>query len=158
MEQHANEQKSSLSSLVFGLGKEEYAIDILLVQELCGYGKVTHLANTPDYFMGVVNLRGVIVPLIDLRVRFGFASPSYNDSTVVVMLTLSGKTTGIVVDSVADVVTLGDAQIKPSPDMTQSSAAYMRAIAVLEERMIIMLDIAALVNDLCPQQAALLAA
>jgi len=158
MEQHTNEEKSSLSSLVFGLGKEEYAIDILLVQELCGYGKVTQLANTPDYFMGVVNLRGVIVPLIDLRVRFGFASPSYNDSTVVVMLTLSGKTTGIVVDSVADVVTLGDAEIKPSPDMSQSSAAYMRAIAVVEERMIIMLDIAALVNDLCPQQAELLVA
>lgn len=158
MEQHSNEQRSSLSSLVFGLALEEYAIDILLVQELCGYGKVTHLANTPDYFMGVVNLRGVIVPLIDLRVRFGFPSPSYNDSTVVVMLALSGKTTGIVVDSVADVVTLGNAQIKPSPDLTQSSAAYMQAIAIVEERMIIMLDIEALLNDLYPQQAELLLA
>lgn len=149
MELVAKEQ-FRLSSLVFGLGKEEYAINILAVQELCGYSRVTQLANTPDYFKGVVNLRGIIVPLIDLRIHFSFPEASYNDSTVVIMITLSGKTTGIVVDSVADVVTLDSAQVKPAPELSGSSAAYIHSIASVDDRMIIMLNIEALVRDLCP--------
>ncbi|MYM33476.1 chemotaxis protein CheW [Duganella sp. FT94W] len=157
MELLAKEQSQS-SSLVFGLGQEAYAINILAVQELCGYSRVTELANTPDYFKGVVNLRGIIVPLIDLRIHFGFSAPSYNDSTVVIMITLCGKTTGIVVDSVADVVTLDSAQVKPAPELGGGSAAYMPAIASVDDRMIIMLNIEALVRDLCPAQAEPLAA
>lgn len=154
----SEKEQSRLSSLVFGLGKEEYAINILAVQELCGYSRVTELANTPDYFKGVVNLRGIIVPLIDLRIHFGVSEPSYNASTVVIIITLSGKTTGIVVDSVADVVTLNTTQVKPAPQVSGASITYMPAIASLEERMIIMLDIDALVRDLCPAHSEALAA
>lgn len=134
--------KTSQSSLIFGIAEEEYAINILLVQELCGYGRVTQLANSPAYLMGVVNLRGVIVPLIDLRVRFGVADPSYNASTVVVILILNGRTTGIVVDSVSDVVTLEPEQIKPPPEVgAVLDANLITGIASVGDRMLILLDI-----------------
>ena len=90
--------------LVFGLGKEEYAIDIGLVQEIRGYGAVTHMANAPAFLKGFIHLRGSIVPLIDLRIALGQAEPAYDASTVVIILIFAHGATGIVVDRVADVV------------------------------------------------------
>lgn len=152
------EQQPGHGNLVFGMGSEEYAIDILTVQELCGYSRVTELANTPAYFKGVVNLRGTIVPLIDLRIHFGLSEPNYDDTTVVIMVTLNGTTTGLVVDRVADVVTLDASQIKPAPALQGSSSAYIAAIASVDDRMLIMLDVATLIRDLCPAHTEPLAA
>jgi purine-binding chemotaxis protein CheW len=146
-----NEQ-SARSNLVFGLGAEEYAIDIALVQELRGYDQVTRLANAPDYLKGVINLRGVIVPLIDLRIRLGLAVPTYNATTVVIILATPEHTTGIVVDSVADVVNLEPGQIKPAPQLR-----HVLAIASVEQRMLIMLDIGAMLRGLTTEPEALAA-
>lgn len=143
----------SNSNLIFGLGAEEYAIDIALVQELRGYGSVTRLADAPAYMTGVINLRGIIVPLIDLRIRFGNPAPSYNDTTVVVILIMHGKTTGIVVDRVADVVNLEPDQIKPAPQLRQGGAEHVLAIASVEQRMLILLDIEALLDGLTMHDA-----
>ncbi|WP_341865509.1 chemotaxis protein CheW [Janthinobacterium svalbardensis] len=101
--------------LVFGLGNEEYAIDIGLVQEIRGYGAVTRMANAPAFLKGFIHLRGSIVPLIDLRIALGQAEPAYDASTVVIILIFAHGATGIVVDRVADVVPLAPAQIKPPP-------------------------------------------
>jgi purine-binding chemotaxis protein CheW len=151
-----NEQ-SARSNLVFGLGAEEYAIDIALVQELRGYDQVTRLANAPDYLKGVINLRGVIVPLIDLRIRLGLAVPTYNATTVVIILATPEHTTGIVVDSVADVVNLEPGQIKPAPQLRHGASEYVLAIASVEQRMLIMLDIGAMLRGLTTEPEALAA-
>ena len=146
-------------ALVFGLGGEEYAIDIGLVQELRGYAAVTALANTPAYFKGVINLRGVIVPLVDLRLRFGQRAVGYDASTVVVVLNLAQHTVGIVVDHVADVVTLDAEQIKPAPQCGGAiDTAHLLGLATLDERLLILLDIAALLAGASIIPAELLAA
>jgi purine-binding chemotaxis protein CheW len=92
--------------LSFRLGSEEYGIDILRVQEIRSFETCTHLANTPGFIKGVVNLRGVIVPIIDLRLKFGLAEAAFNDSTVTIVLTVAGRVVGVVVDSVSDVLQL----------------------------------------------------
>lgn len=128
--------------LVFGLGTEEYAISIQQVQELRGYTTVTQIANAPDYLKGVINLRGVIVPIIDMRIKLGNATPTYDATTVVVVLNLSDTVTGIVVDRVSDVLSLSDAQMKPAPQMTSAiNAGHIRGIGTLGERMLIVVDI-----------------
>jgi purine-binding chemotaxis protein CheW len=145
--------------LVFGLGAEEYAVDIGLVQELRGYEAVTALANAPAYFKGVVNLRGVIVPLVDLRLRFGQREVGYDATTVVVVLNLAQHTVGIVVDRVADVVTLGAGQVKPAPQCGGAiDAAYLLGLATLDERLLILVDIGAMLAGAGIVPAALLAA
>ncbi len=95
-----------LEFLVFTLGQEEYGVDIQKVQELRAYEPVTYIANSPDFMKGVVNLRGVIVPIIDLRIKLNIGTPTYDQFTVVIILQLAGKTMGMVVDSVSDVTTL----------------------------------------------------
>lgn len=146
-------------ALVFGLGGEEYAIDIGLVQELRGYAAVTALANTPAYFKGVINLRGVIVPLVDLRLRFGQRAVGYDATTVVVVLNLAQHTVGVVVDHVADVVTLAAEQIKPAPQCGGAiDNAYLLGLATLDERLLILLDIAAMLAGAGIVPAQLLAA
>src|SRR5271165_4520809 len=106
-----------LEVLAFRLGSEEYAIDIQNVNELRGYEMVTRIANAPEFMKGVVNLRGVIVPIVDMRIKFNFANPLYNQLTVVIIINVSGRTMGIVVDSVSDVITLTVDQMKPAPVM-----------------------------------------
>lgn len=132
------------SNLVFNLGAEEYAIDIALVRELRGYGRVTRLAGAPPCMMGVVNLRGVIVPLIDLRIRLGRPAPSYGETTVVIILAVDGGTTGIVVDGVADVIDLAPEQIKPAP--RQGVDGHVLGVAAVDERLLMLLDIGALLR------------
>src|SRR5882672_7883397 len=102
--------------LSFQLGAEEYGIDILRVQEIRAYEKATRMPNTPAYIKGVINLRGVIVPVIDLRMKFGLDSAEYNEMTVVVVLNLAHRTVGIVVDSVSDVLALAAGDIRPAPE------------------------------------------
>ena len=98
--------------LTFRLGEEEYGIDILKVQEIRGYEQPTRIANAPSFIKGVVNLRGVIVPIVDMRLKFGLGSAEYNDFTVVIILNLGARVVGMVVDSVSDVMALSPEQIR----------------------------------------------
>ena len=128
--------------LSFRLGGEEYAISILKVQEIRGYDAVTRIANAPDYLKGVVNLRGIIVPVVDMRLKFNVGTATYDAFTVVIVLNINNHTIGMVVDSVSDVVTLTPDQIKPAPDLGASvSGEYLRGLGTVGERMLILLDI-----------------
>ncbi|WP_295993678.1 chemotaxis protein CheW [Rugamonas sp.] len=145
-------------TLVFGLGREEYAIDIGLVQELRGHDNVTRLANAPDYVKGFINLRGVIVPLLDLRIKFGLAAPACDATTVVVILDLGLRTVGVVVDRVTEVVDLMPNQLRPAPAIGGGiDTGHVLAIATLDERMLILVDIGRLLGgflDAAPERLA----
>ncbi len=132
--------------LTFRLGSEEYGIDILRVQEIRSYEVPTRIANSPSFIKGVVNLRGVIVPVVDLRIKLGCQQVAYNDFTVVIVLNVKGRIVGAVVDSVSDVLELPLGELKPSPEMNSSAAdnAYVTGIASVGERMLILMDIQAL--------------
>ncbi len=134
--------------LTFRLGGEEYGIDILRVQEIRSYEVPTRIANSPHFIKGVVNLRGVIVPVVDLRIKLGCEKAEYNDFTVVIVLNVKGRIVGAVVDSVSDVLELPEADLKASPEMNSSAAdnAYVTGIASVGERMLIMMDIQALMS------------
>ncbi|MFN3752082.1 MAG: chemotaxis protein CheW [Thiobacillus sp.] len=128
--------------LAFTLGREEYGIDILRVQELRGYEPVTRIANAPDFIKGVVNLRGTIIPIVDLRIKFRLGEAVYDQFTVVVVLNIAGRIVGIVVDSVSDVTTLTPGQIKPPPEMgTVFDADCLIGLGSIDERMLILVDI-----------------
>jgi purine-binding chemotaxis protein CheW len=128
--------------LVFVLGGEEYGVDILKVQEIRGYEKVTPIPSAPAYLKGVVNLRGAIVPVIDLRVKFGMAEPRYDSFTVVVILRLAGRVVGIVVDGVSDVVQLAASDVKAAPELgAMVDCSFLAGLATRNERMILLLDI-----------------
>ena len=128
--------------LAFTLGAEEYGIDILKVQELRGYEPPTRIANVPGFIKGVINLRGLIIPIVDMRIKFGLGDASYEDTTVVVILNFHGRIVGMVVDSVSDVTTLAPDQIRPAPAMTSAlDEAYLIGLGALDERMLILIDI-----------------
>jgi len=128
--------------LAFTLGKEEYGIDILKVQEIRGYESVTRIANAPEFIKGVVNLRGTIVPIVDMRIKFNLGAPVYDQFTVVIILNIDGRVVGMVVDSVSDVTTLAPDQIRPAPEMgTVFNANYLIGLGTIEERMLILVDI-----------------
>jgi purine-binding chemotaxis protein CheW len=137
-----------LEVVTFKLGEEEYGIDIQKVQELRGYDAVTRIANAPDYIKGVVNLRGIIVPIIDMRIKFKLGEPTYDQFTVVIVLNIGGRVVGMVVDSVSDVITLTAEQIKPAPEMgSVLDADYLIGLGTLEERMLILVDIDRLMSS-----------
>ena len=128
--------------LTFTLGSEEYGIDILKVQEIRGYEAVTRIANTPAFIKGVVNLRGTIVPIVDLRIKFNLGEVEYNQFTVVIILNVSGRVVGIVVDSVSDVIALADEQIRPAPEFAgEIESDYITGLGTAGERMLILVDI-----------------
>ncbi|HUW27498.1 MAG TPA: chemotaxis protein CheW [Sulfuriferula sp.] len=134
--------------LAFTLGKEEYGIDILKVQEIRGYEPVTRIANAPDFIKGVVNLRGIIVPIVDMRIKFNLGEPTYDQFTVVIILTIAGRVMGMVVDSVSDVTTLSPEQIKAPPEMgTTFDSNYLIGLGTLDERMLILVDIDKLMSS-----------
>lgn len=134
--------------LIFTLGAEEYGIDILKVQEIRGYDQVTRIANTPAFIKGVTNLRGVIVPIIDLRIKFAQTNIEYNDNTVVIVLNLERRVVGIVVDGVSDVLSLTADQIRPAPEFAVTLATeYLTGLGALEERMLILVNIEKLLNS-----------
>ncbi|EIV6852849.1 chemotaxis protein CheW [Klebsiella aerogenes] len=134
--------------LIFTLGNEEYGIDILKVQEIRGYDQVTRIANTPDFIKGVTNLRGVIVPIIDLRVKFAQQGVSYDENTVVIVLNFGQRVVGIVVDGVSDVLSLSAEQIRPAPEFAVTLATeYLTGLGALGERMLILVDIEKLLSS-----------
>ena len=127
--------------LTFKLAGEEYGVGILTVQEIRGWSSVTKVPHTPSWLLGVINLRGVVVPIIDLRVKF-HASAEYNDTTVVIILTVATRVVGVVVDGVSDVITLGAAQIKPAPSLgSGSDTSHIIGFGTLDERMRILMDV-----------------
>jgi purine-binding chemotaxis protein CheW len=128
--------------LSFKLGAEEYGIDILKVQEIRGYEKPTRMANVPAYILGVVNLRGIIVPIIDLRIKFKLESAGYDEFTVVIIVNLSGRVLGFVVDGVSDVISLGGEQIKPKPEFSATiDTDHIVGLGTIDQRMLILVDI-----------------
>ena len=142
--EHAVNDSEMLS---FRLGKEEYGISILKVQEIRGYEAPTRLANAPAFLKGVINLRGRIVPVVDMRIKFGFANPAYDGLTVVIILNIGQHVIGMVVDSVSEVVSLSADQIRPAPSMGSLDAGYLRGLGTVGERMLILLDIDALMQS-----------
>lgn len=146
--QPANPIPASLEFLAFTLGQEEYGIDIQKVQELRGYDTVTRIANAPEFVKGVVNLRGIIVPIIDMRIKFNLGTPTYDQFTVVIILNIGGRIMGMVVDSVSDVITLTHEQLKPAPQMgSVVETDYLLGLGTIEERLLILLDIEKLMSS-----------
>lgn len=134
--------------LTFTLGSEEYAIDILKVQEIRGYEQPTLIANSPPFIKGVINLRGIIVPIVDLRIKFKLGKIEYTPFTVVVILNVAGRVIGAVVDSVSDVISLNRSQIRQAPDFSGSfDTKYILGLASLDSRMMIVTDIERLMTS-----------
>lgn len=134
--------------LTLRLGGEEYAIDILRVQEIRSYEEPTRMVNAPPFIKGVINLRGVIVPIVDLRLKLNIEDASYNEFTVVIILNIRGTVIGAVVDAVSDVVTLSAQSIKPAPQFDAAiDARFITGLAALDGRMLIVMNMDALMNN-----------
>ena len=132
--------------LTFTLGSEEYGIDILKVQEIRGYEAVTTIANSPEFIKGVVNLRGIIVPIVDMRIKFKLGTVTYDETTVVIILNVANRVVGMVVDGVSDVTTLMADEIKPAPEFgTDMNTKFIQGLGTVEGRMIILVDIKKLI-------------
>ena len=128
--------------LTFTLGSETYGVDILKVQEIRGYDTVTRIPDAPEFIKGVINLRGAIVPIIDLRIKFRLADVKYDEFTVVIILNVARRIVGVVVDSVSDVTQLTPEQIKPTPEFgSQLDTRYISGLGTIEDRMLILVDI-----------------
>ncbi|TDO96345.1 chemotaxis protein CheW [Marinomonas balearica] len=148
IEADATSQALAEELLTFVLGDETYALDIMAVKEIRGYEDSTKIANTPDYIKGVINLRGDIVPIVDLRIKFSIGEPVYNEWTIVIMLNVGSRIVGIVVDAVSDVVTLNEENIKPPPEFgTAFDSRYLRGLATVDDHMIIIVNIDELISS-----------
>jgi purine-binding chemotaxis protein CheW len=134
--------------LSFRLGAEEYGIDILKVQEIRGWEPPTAIANTPPFIKGVINLRGVIVPIVDLRLKFNLGEAKYDQFTVVIILSVAKRVVGAVVDAVSDVITLGSQQIKAAPEFGAAlETRFITGLGTVDDRMLILLDIERLMTS-----------
>ena len=134
--------------LSFRLGKEEYGMEILKVQEIRSWEQPTTIANAPAFIKGVINLRGVIVPIVDMRIKFNLGSAAYDQFTVVIILNVAGRIVGMVVDSVSDVITLAAEQIRPAPDFSSTfDTQYITGLGTVENRMLILVDIEKLMTS-----------
>ena len=139
---------SSNEYLTFTLGNEEYGIDILKVQEIRGYDAVTAIANTPAFIKGVINLRGIIVPIVDMRIKFNLGQVTYDHLTVVIILNIAKRVVGMVVDGVSDVISLTPEQIRPAPQFSATlDTQYLKGLGAVEERMLILVDIEELMTS-----------
>ena len=133
--------------LAFKLGSEEYGIDILRVQEIRSYEPPTRMANAPEFIKGVINLRGVIVPIIDMRLKFKLGKVDYDAFTVVIVLNIGKQVIGMVVDGVSDVITLTPDQLRPVPAFSSAiDSNHVMAIGSVQDRMLILLDIEKLMS------------
>ena len=145
----AGHQTLALSEfLAFKLGDEEYGIDILRVQEIRSFEHPTRMANAPEHILGVVNLRGVIVPILDMRIKFNLSAVNYDTFTVVIILNIGTRVVGMVVDGVSDVITLTPEQLRPVPELSSAIGSdHLLAIGSLENRMLILIDIEKLMSS-----------
>ncbi|XZG70681.1 chemotaxis protein CheW [Chitinibacteraceae bacterium HSL-7] len=144
----AQDNATGSEYLVFTLGQEEYGIDILKVQEIRGYDAVTRIANAPEFIKGVINLRGSIVPIVDLRVKFKLGQITYDQFTVVIIVNVSQRVIGIVVDGVSDVIALTGEQTRPAPEFGATlDTEFIRGLGTIDTRMIILADIEKLLSS-----------
>lgn len=134
--------------LSFVLGDEHYALDITTVKEIRGYEQVTKIANAPAFIKGVINLRGDIVPIVDLRIKFNVGEATYNDFTIVIMLNIQERIVGIVVDGVSDVIRLSEEQVLPPPEFGVAfDSRYLHGLADVDEKMVILVNIESLITS-----------
>jgi purine-binding chemotaxis protein CheW len=135
-------ETASAQYLTFALGDEEYGVEILKVQEIRGYAPITPIPNTPPHVMGVMNLRGAIVPVVDLRRTLGMPATDYTPFTVIVVVTVGTRAMGLIVDAVSDVLDVGRAEMQATPDFgTQVDARFVRGLARVGGKLVILLDI-----------------
>lgn len=133
--------------LTFTLGSEHYGLDIMKVKEIRGYEPVTRIANAPPFIKGVLNLRGDIVPIVDLRLKFSVGDAVYNNFTIVIMLQIGERIVGIVVDSVSDVINIDSDQVKPPPEFGVAfDSQYLHGLVPVNDNMVILLNIEKLVS------------
>lgn len=141
MSQSISDTHTTTQYLTVNLAEEEYGIDILAVREIRGWTPVTRIPQAPQYVLGVLNLRGAIVPVIDLRLRFGLSREAYSATTVTVIITVASRLFGIVVDAVSDVLDIEDTHLRPVPDMgTAVDTEYLKGLTSIGERMVLLLD------------------
>jgi purine-binding chemotaxis protein CheW len=134
--------------LTFVLGDEQYGVEILKVQEIRGYSAVTPIPNTPAHIKGVINLRGTVVPVVDLRTKFSMALAEYNKFTVIIVVTVGQKVTGLVVDAVSDVLDIPAVEMRVAPDLGASvDTRFISGVATIGERMTVLLDIDRLLSE-----------
>jgi len=144
----ATREEAGREYLTFSLGGEEYAVNILQVQEIRAYERVTRIANMPAFIKGVMNLRGAVVPVVDLRVRFNVGNAEYGASTIVIVINIGPRTIGMVVDGVSDVVSLKASDVRPAPQIAGVLAAeFLEGVAILDQRMLIIVDINGLMSS-----------
>jgi len=154
MSQSFTDVNATTQYLTVNLAQEEYGIDILAVREIRGWTPVTRIPQAPHYVLGVLNLRGAIVPVLDLRLRFGLSREDYNATTVTVVVTVAGRLFGIVVDAVSDVLDVENSHLRPVPDMgTAVDTEYLKGLTSIGERMVLLLDADKLLQ---PQDAQIL--
>lgn len=128
--------------LTFSLGEEEYGVEILKVQEIKGYSAITPIPNTPPYIKGVMNLRGAIIPVVDLRGKLGMAETTYNQFTVIIVVTVGTKIMGLIVDAVSDVLNIPKSDVQATPDFgSQVDVRFINGMAKAGEKLIVLLDI-----------------
>lgn len=141
-------QETQQEILTFTLGDEEYGVDILMVQEIRGYDTVTKIPDAPEFIKGVINLRGTIVPVVDLRIKFRMDKVEYNASTVMIILNIDRRVVGMVVDSVSDVMNLLPKQIRPAPEFGGAiDTRFITGIGTLDDRLLILVDIQKLLRS-----------
>jgi len=153
MSEAAHELKPGVEQfLTFALGGEEYGVNILRVQGIQGWDRCTAIPNTPPYVLGVINLRGAIVPIVDLRRRFGLPAAEFGPTTVVIVVKVARqrqeRTLGLVVDAVSEVCNVQPEDCKPPPDFGASvETGFVQGLVTVNERMVILLDIDKLVSE-----------
>jgi purine-binding chemotaxis protein CheW len=134
--------------LTFLLGAEQYGVEILKVQEIRGYSAVTPIPNSPAFIKGIINLRGTVVPVVDLRAKFSMPTVEYNKFTVIIVVTLGVRVIGLVVDAVSDVLDVSGAEMRVAPDFgTRVDTRFIRGVVTLGERMTVLLDIERLLSE-----------
>ncbi len=142
MNEQADSANNSQQFLSFTIGSEEYGVDIMTVREIKGWQEITRLPNTPDFMRGVMNLRGLIIPIFDLRMRFHHELTSASAKHVVIIMAMGERNIGVLVDTVSDILDVASEQIKPAPNAdSDAKAAYINGLISLENRMVVTLNV-----------------
>ena len=146
--QHVGTGSAISQYLTFRLDHEQYGVEILAVQEIKGYSAVTPIPHTPAHVKGAMNLRGQIIPVVDLRVKFGLTAAPYDQFTVIVIVRVGARTVGLLVDAVSDVLDLPTAEIQPAPDLGAAvDVRFLRGLARSGEQLVLLLDLPHVLND-----------
>lgn len=145
---HGSDDSSLIQLVTFKIGEEEFGVDILKVQEIIRMMPITKVPNAPDFVEGVINLRGKVIPVIDMRRRFGMAGTAHDSQTRIEVMDLQGQIVGFVVDAVCEVLRIKESTIEPPPPVVAGiGSEYMRGVGKLEDRLLILLDLDKLLSE-----------